>query len=142
MRIRILTRKIADSERQLLPLPGSKSAIWAFFGFSTKDGQFIEQDKKKRKEVICKTCRKEFAHTGSTTNLISHLQNNHTKVYTTMMQQSSDSLKEPLSTASKPLKRQLKDSFAAHSPLPHSTTGWKKLTEAVCYYIAKDMLPF
>ena len=139
--MRILTTKMADSERKLLPLPGSKSAIWAFFGFPAKDGQFIEQDKRKRKEVICKTCRKEFAYTGSTTNLISHLRNNHTKEYTTMMQQSSEGLKEPLSTASEPLQRQLKDSFAAHSPLPHSTTRWKKLTEAVCYYIAKDMLP-
>ena len=139
--MRILTTKMADSERELLPLPGSKSVIWAFFGFPAKDGQFIEQDKRKRKEVICKTCRKEFAYTGSTTNLISHLRNNHTKEYTTMTQQSSEGLKELLSTASKPLQRQLKDSFAAHSPLPHSTTRWKKLTEAVCYYIAKDMLP-
>jgi len=49
-----------------------------FFGFPAKDGQFIEKDKKKRKEVICKACKKEF-YTGSTMNLTNHLQNNHTK---------------------------------------------------------------
>ena len=103
----ISTMKMADSECELLPLSRSKSAIWAFFGFPAKDGQFIEQDtcKRKRKEVICKTCRKEFPYTGSTTNLISHLRNNHTKEYTTMMQQSSKGLKEPLGTASKLLQR-------------------------------------
>ena len=94
---------MADSEHELLPLPGSKSMFWGFSGFPAKDGQFIEKDKKKRKEVICKTCKREFAYTRSTTNLISHLRNNHTKEYTTMLQQSSDTSegsKEPSSKAS------------------------------------------
>lgn len=133
--------KMADNGHELFPLPGSKSMIWAFFGFPAKDGQFLEIDKKKRKEVICKTCKKEFAYTGSTTNLISHLRNNHTKEYTTMMLKSRKGLTELPSKASDPSQKQLKDSFVAHSPLPHGTARWKKLTEAVCYYIAKDMLP-
>ena len=108
---------MANSEHELLPLLGSKSAIWAFFGFPAKYGQFIEQDK--RKEVICKMC--SVAYTGSTKNLISHLRNNHIKEYMTMMQQSSEGLKEPLSKASETLQRQLKDSFSAHSLLPLST---------------------
>ena len=61
-----------------------------------------------------------------------------------MLQQSSDTSKgskEPSSKASDLLQTQLKDSFSAHSPLPRNTMRWKKLTESVCYYIAKDMLP-
>jgi len=132
---------MADSERKLLPLPGSKSVIWGFFRFLAKDGQFIEKDKKKRKEVICKVCKKEFVYTRSTMNLITHLQSNHAKDFTTMMQQSikGSNLKETSSKASNPSQRQLKDSFAAHTLLPHNNARWKKLTDAVCYYIAKDM---
>ena len=66
---------MADSEVELLPLPGSKSAIWAFYGFPAKDGQFIE--KNKRNEVVCKMCKERFSYTGSTTNLITHLRYNH-----------------------------------------------------------------
>ena len=56
-------------------------------------------------------------------------------------QQNSEELKEPSKTNSSDAQKQLKESFVAHAPLSHSTTRWKKLTEAVCYYIAKDMLP-
>jgi len=47
---------MADVGLELLPLLASKSksAIWAFFGFPVKDGQFIEKEKKKRNEVICR----------------------------------------------------------------------------------------
>ena len=134
---------MADSEHELLPLPGSKSAIWAYFGFLAKEGKFVEKDKRKRNAVICKTCKREFVYTGSTTNLIVHLRNHHTKEYATMLerQQNSEGLKEPSKTKSSGAQKQLKESFVAHAPLSHSTTRWKKLTEAVCYYIANDMLP-
>ena len=56
-------------------------------------------------------------------------------------QQNSEGLKEPSKTNSSDAQKQLKESFVAHASLSHSTTRWKKLTEAVCYYIAKDMLP-
>ena len=60
MRMRITTIKMVDNELELLPLPGSKSTIWGFFGFPAKDGQFIEKDKKKRNELVCK---KRFTYT-------------------------------------------------------------------------------
>ena len=55
-------------------------------------------------------------------------------------QQNSEGLKVPSKTNSSSAQKQL-ESFATHGSLSHSTTRWKKLTEAVCYYIAKDMLP-
>ena len=64
---------MANNEHELLSLPGSKSAIWAYFGFLAKEGKFVEKDKRKRNAVFCKTCKSEFVYTGSTTNLIVHL---------------------------------------------------------------------
>jgi len=76
-------------------------------------------------------------------NLITHLRINHAKDYTTMMQQSIEgsNSKATSNKASDPSQRQLKDSFAAHTLLPHNNVRWKKLTDTVCYYIAKDMQP-
>jgi len=54
------------AETELMTLPGSKSVIWGFFGFPARDGQFIEKDKRKRKEVVCKKCKKRFTYNGST----------------------------------------------------------------------------
>ena len=144
MRMRITIIKMADNELELLPLPGSKSTIWGFFGFPAKDGQFIEKDKKKRNEVVCKKCKKRFAYTGSTTNLITHLRYNHSTDYATFVEQqqqqqgNQSASKQPPIDPSQP---SITDSLSTHLPLAHTTTRWKKLTEAVCYYIAKDMLP-
>jgi len=44
-------------------------------------------------------------------------------------------------SSSDPSQLQITNSLAVHLPLAHTTARWKKLTEAVCYYIAKDMLP-
>ena len=115
---------MADSEHELLPLPGSKSTIWAYFGFLAKEGKFVEKDKRKRNAVICKTCKREFVYTRNTTNLIVHLRNHHTKEYATMLerQQNSEGLKEPSKTKSSSAQKQLKELFVAHTPLSHSTT--------------------
>ena len=45
---------MATSKTELLSLEGAISGIWRFFGFTAKDGQFLEKDKKKRKEVTFK----------------------------------------------------------------------------------------
>ena len=39
---------------ELLPLKNAKGAIWMFFGFQSKDGEFVEKDKRKRDVVYCK----------------------------------------------------------------------------------------
>ena len=91
---------MADSEHELLPLPGSNSTIWTYFRFLAKEGKFVEKDKRKRNTVICKTCKREFVYTESTTNLIVDLRNHHTKEYAMMLerQQNSEGLKEPSKT--------------------------------------------
>ena len=125
MRMRITIIKMADNEPELLPLPGSKSVIWVFFGFPAKDGLFIEKEKKKRNKVVCKKCKKRFAYTGSTTNLISHLCYNHSMNCTTFAEQqqqqqgNQSASKQPPIDPSQP---SIKDSLATHLPLAHTTT--------------------
>ena len=38
---------------ELLPLKNAKGAIWTLFGFQSKDGEFVEKDKRKRDVVYC-----------------------------------------------------------------------------------------
>ena len=45
--------KMAE-EFDLLPLEGSKSGVWSYFGFPAKEGKFLEKNKNKRKHIYCK----------------------------------------------------------------------------------------
>ena len=58
-----------SSGDEVLPLEGAKSAsgVWKYFGFPARDGQFIEPDKKKRKQLVCKLCRQHLKYSGNTT---------------------------------------------------------------------------
>ena len=51
---------MANNEHELLSLPGSKSAIWAYFGFLAKEGKFVEKDKRKRKQQYVKRVRESL----------------------------------------------------------------------------------
>ena len=41
-----------DEEFNTLPLEGSSSVVWKYFGFKESNGKFVEPDKKTRKEVF------------------------------------------------------------------------------------------
>jgi len=112
-----------------------------FFGFPARDGQFLEKDKRKRKEVVCKKCKKRFTYNRSTTNLITHLCYNHMTEFTLFSQQQQGIESRSKQSSSDPSQLQITDSLVAHFPLAHTTMRCKKLTEPVCYCIAKDMLP-
>ena len=36
----------------------------------------------------------------------------------------------------------LVESFKAQTPLPHTSHRWKGITDSVCYFLAKDMMPY
>ena len=40
-----------SSNIELCPLEGCSSAVWKYFGFPSRDGKFVEPDKKKRTSV-------------------------------------------------------------------------------------------
>ena len=129
---------LEDSELELLPLQGSKSSVWRYFGFLAREGQFVEKDKKKRQHVYCKVCRKQLSYVGNTTNLTVHLKNHHRDEYDEcQMAEKGPSIIE--ATQSK--QKSIEDAFQGATPLPHSSPRWKKLTDSVCYFIAKDGQP-
>ena len=78
-----------ESTSELITKPGTKSCIWRHFGMKPqqhgKPGRIAEPDK-----PICKLCfAPVLAKYGNTTNLFSHLKNQHPKVYVEVRQLSS-----------------------------------------------------
>lgn len=49
----------------------TKSFVWQYFGHLKTDGKL------NKSEVVCKICRKKFAHIGNTSNLLYHLRTSH-----------------------------------------------------------------
>ena len=74
----MLKRIIAED---LTRLEGSKSIVWDFFVFPSKDGKYIEPDKKKRTEVHCQSCKQILKYSGNTTNPRFHLDSHHCKEF-------------------------------------------------------------
>ena len=66
---------ILDEELEVLPLEGSKSGVWQYFGFFATDGEYSEPDKKKRKNVLCKIlgCKKKIKYSENTSNMRFHI---------------------------------------------------------------------
>ena len=123
----------------LLPLEGAKSAVWAYFGFPAMSGELIEKEKKKRKEVFCKLCHKQMNYLGNTTNMCMHLKYHHPQEHGELLK-AFDAL--PKAPAKEKDQRTITESLLQCEPLSHSSQCWKKLTDAVCYFIAKDTQPF
>ena len=126
---------------EFLPLEKAKSIVWNHFGFPARSGKFIQKDKRLRKEVYCKLCKRSLSYKGNTTNMIVHLQSRHSAVYSEIV----DQLKTTGSAhSSAPLpidQSSIEDSFKKLTPLPRSSSRWKALTNSVCYFLAKDLQP-
>ena len=79
----------------------------------------------------------------------SHLSSLHPSDFTAMEkgEKEADSGKHPravttIKSKSMLVENQLPALFKARQPLSNGHPRWKKLTDSVCYFIAKDMLPF
>jgi hypothetical protein len=129
-------------EFDLLPLEGSKSSVWSYFGFPAKEGEFLEKNKKKRQPVYCKLCRKQLNYVGNKTNQLVHLKNHHTAEYCEWQtaEKAAKAKQGPKATQSSK-QPSIKDAWQGVQPMAHSSPRWKKLTDAVCYFIAKDGQP-
>ncbi len=121
---------------ELLPLEGSSSTVWNYFGFPSKDGK-ITVEKKKRTHVFCKICTKKLKYTGGTTNLRFHLQENRKSVFLSLpsTERSSKTMSLPVNQPT------LAQTVTASQPFPTSSSKWCKLTDSVMYFILKDMQP-
>uniref|UniRef100_A0AAR2J935 BED-type domain-containing protein n=1 Tax=Pygocentrus nattereri TaxID=42514 RepID=A0AAR2J935_PYGNA len=122
----------------LIPRRGSSSLAWRWFGFEKTDvGQ---------KTPICKLCKKAVAvKESSTTNLFHHLRTNHRKDY-----EEYEKLRE-IAVIDKPettnvsgkthTQQSLTEAFNKKVPYNKKGSRWQEITDAVTYYIAKDMVP-
>ena len=103
-----------SGETELIPLEGCSNKIWKYFGFPSKDGQYIERDKRKQNEVTCGRCWKRFKYNGNTLNMRSHLSSLHPSDFTAMEieEKEADSGKRPravttIKSKSTPVENQL-----------------------------------
>ena len=67
----------SDSVVEFLPLEKAKSPVWQFFGFPARSDEYVEKNKRCRKKVFCTLCKNPLNYTGSTTDMIVHLQYQH-----------------------------------------------------------------
>ena len=135
---------------ELLPLKNAKGAIWTFFGFQSKDGEFVEKDKRKRDIVYCKLCFQSMKYCGNTTNLHFHLRTKHPTEYndSAASKPSSNTNNDKATNDGKRVSNSgraqltIPNTIQATLPLPKSSPRYKTLTNSVCYFLARDMQPY
>ena len=99
----------------------------------------MEKDKKKRNKVTCKLCFQVLKYASNTTNIRFHLQTHHHRENAVM---ESQERARPASSGSSHMQPTLVESFKAQTLLPHTSHRWKGITDSVCYFLAKDMMPY
>ena len=124
---------------ELLPLEGVVSAVWKYFGFPARNGKFLESDKKKRKQVHCKICRRVFSYVHNTTNLWQHLQESYPVEYIEAKSTTCSTHGECVKAKAQPT---IAEALHACQPFSHTSQRWRSLTDSICYFVAKDMQPF
>lgn len=122
-----------NTEEELIPKKGATSVVWKWFGYKRSD---IEQT-----TVLCKVCRKTIAAKhGNTTNLFQQLRQRHAVEW-----QECVALRDADASSSHkaPAKKQVTLAAAFSTVIPYDKKGprWQAITDAVTYYIAKDMVP-
>ena len=132
----------SDNTSEYLPLEKAKSQVWKYFGFPARLGEFIQKDKRLRKEVFRKLCQQSLSCKGNTTNVIVHLQYCHAAEYSELV--------IPIKSIAAGFKSSalcnsgqssIEDSFKRMTPLSRSSSRWKALTNAVCYFVANYQHP-
>lgn len=110
------------------------SIVWAHFGFSVED---IEQ-----KEVECKYCRKKVSvSSGNTTNLLNNLQHNHATQYEEYIAQKKRETNRRPTTSASTKQLSLSQAFTNATQYAKDSKRWKEISDAITYYIVKDMAP-
>ena len=132
----------SDNTSEYLPLEKAKSQVWKYFGFPAQSGQFIQKDKRLRKEVFCKLCQQSLSYKGNTTNMIVHLQYRYAAEYSELVIPIKSKATGFKSSALRNSgQSSIEDSFKRMTPLSRSSSRWKALINAVCYFVAKDQHP-
>ena len=114
----------------------TKSSAWAHFGVkTTEDGS-----------AVCLYCKRSVvARNGNTSNLFSHLHTQHPAKYELAIKAKKKAKGKEQSTEASSrvgIQNSIDESFAAVRKYDRKSKRWQKLTEAITYYLAKDMVPF
>ena len=124
------------SELVLVPRKGkTKSTVWNWFGFDVSD--------EAQTTPRCKICKTSVATKDSnTTNLFQHLEKKHRPQWEECTASRAAAAQEKENTRT-PKKKQVSidDSFKRAVPYGRDEPRWKRCTNAVAYYIAKDQAP-
>ena len=117
-----------------VPKPGSKSTIWEYFTYKQDgNGNLIEDD-----GIFCNICHRSVsAKSGNTSDLMSHLTNNHKSVHAQLKTAKTSS-----STAAKqspPKQRSIEISFGIVQPYQRQSKKWKELTDTITHFIVKHL---
>ena len=120
---------MADEELYV-PKACNKSKVWQNFGFAKKDGKLDKT------HAICKICRAAIKYTGSTTNLGTHLKRRHGETSAS----SSDSSMATVAASTSTPAQSISTFF--HAPLATNSARSKAITEAIAFFICKDIQPY
>lgn len=100
------------------------SPVWEFFGYYKSDTS--------QTKVVCKLCKTVVpTKAGNTTNLFYHLSRAHPLEHSR--------IKQPQTAQQK--QQTTMDRYSTSVPYDKSSKRYKDITDAVAFYIAKDMLP-
>ena len=125
----------------LIPKPGAtKFPVWACFGFvAGADGKLANEEK-----PVCRECGQTVATKGNnTSNLLSYLRNSHATIYSRIKGNigGAAAVKRSEPSGSGGLQQTLAGSFAKVTPYVRNSKKWEKLTGAVTFCLAKDVMP-
>ena len=75
-------------------------------------------------------------------NMMVHLQYNHRTEFLKIKGKASTATRAQSASQQRNKQPSIIESFELLQPIPQSSKRWKALTDSVCQYIAKNMMPF
>ncbi|KAL6491014.1 hypothetical protein MHYP_G00013590 [Metynnis hypsauchen] len=125
-----------DKEIFNAPKKTHKSNVWQYFGFFKRGGQLDKT------HAICKQCRGAIKYVSSTTNLATHMKRRHGVDISAAATPSFSS--DPAETratlsSSKGGDRSIASLFRQNTPLAANSARSQAITDAIAYFICKDI---
>ena len=119
---------------EILPKLRVKSPVWTYFVMEAQSGD----------KVICRECRRTVsAKNCNTSNLFSHLKNNHPRLYDSVKKASQDTQKRTTVATEKNFRlSSIVESLTKFQKYNRKSRKWQSLTDSVTHFLAKDILPF
>ncbi len=130
-----------DFEQELKARKGpTKSVVWNYFGF-------LNEHPSESESPICRLCwknevkRSVCCKGGNTSNLFSHLRHHHPAEFAAVQEPRSKKSAGGVASSSKATTSNQR-SLSEMAKYPRSGNRWRTVTDAVTYWLAKDMQPF